>query len=308
MFAKTIIDSDAFLDMPLSTQALYFHLSMRADDDGFVNNPKKVTRMINCGEDDFKLLIAKRFLLLFESGVVVIKHWLIHNTIRKDRKTPTNYQYEFSQLVEKENNSYTKVDNTKVPERLDVTPEMVVKQVTTNWQPDDNQATADCQRSVVESSVLKGSVIESSTVQKAVSDDEVRDNFRKLWELYPKKTNQLESFEFYKLAIKKEATNKEIQTGIVNYLKYLKMNKTELRYVKTDVNFFKDKFWQNHQSEPVAKYGQKAEVIPDWMKEQDLEQSEKTTAAPEQSTDTTTESDAIREKMKALGLLGDDDN
>src|SRR5699024_9660244 len=94
MFAKTIIDSDAFLDMPLSTQALYFHLSMRADDDGFINNPKKISRMIGCGEDDLKLLIAKKFLLNFESGVVVIKHWLIHNTLRKDRHTPTNYQDE----------------------------------------------------------------------------------------------------------------------------------------------------------------------------------------------------------------------
>ena len=65
MFAKSIIDSDAFLDMPLSTQALYFHLSMRADDDGFVNNPKKIQRMVGCADDDIKLLIAKNFLIPF---------------------------------------------------------------------------------------------------------------------------------------------------------------------------------------------------------------------------------------------------
>ena len=84
MFAKTIIDSDSFLDMPLSTQALYFHLSMRADDDGFINNPKKVQRMIGCSEDDLKLLVAKNFIIPFESGIVVIKHWKIHNYIRGD--------------------------------------------------------------------------------------------------------------------------------------------------------------------------------------------------------------------------------
>lgn len=74
MFAKTIIDSDIFLDMPLTAQALYFHLSMRADDDGFINNPKKIQRMTGATDDDFKLLIAKQFIITFESGVIVIKH------------------------------------------------------------------------------------------------------------------------------------------------------------------------------------------------------------------------------------------
>lgn len=107
MFAKTIIDSDAFLDMPLSTQALYFHLSMRADDDGFINNPKKIQRMVGASDDDLKVLIAKRFIIPFESGIVVIKHWKIHNYIQKDRYKPTIYQEEKRLLTEKENNVYT---------------------------------------------------------------------------------------------------------------------------------------------------------------------------------------------------------
>lgn len=107
MFAKTIIDSDAFLDMPLSTQSLYFHLSMRADDDGFINNPKKIQRMVGACDDDLKLLVAKRFIIPFESGIVVIKHWKIHNYIQKDRYKETVYQEEKAQLSEKENRSYT---------------------------------------------------------------------------------------------------------------------------------------------------------------------------------------------------------
>ena len=107
MFAKTIIDSDAFLDMPMSTQALYFHLSMRADDDGFINNPKKIQRMIGATEDDLKLLIAKNFIIVFESGVIVIKHWKIHNYIRNDRYKPTVYQEEKDQLELKDNGAYT---------------------------------------------------------------------------------------------------------------------------------------------------------------------------------------------------------
>ena len=106
MFAKSIIDSDSFLDMPLSTQALYFHLCMRADDEGFVNNPKKIQRMVGCSGDDAKLLIAKKFIIPFDSGVVVIKHWRIHNYIRADRLKPTNYEEERKQLNIKKNGSY----------------------------------------------------------------------------------------------------------------------------------------------------------------------------------------------------------
>lgn len=115
MFAKTIIDSDAFLDMPLSTQVLYFHLSMRADDDGFINNPKKIQRMVGCADDDLKLLIAKNFIIPFESGVVVIKHWRIHNFIRTDRYKETVYQEEKAMLDTKDNKAYTLSNEFGIP-------------------------------------------------------------------------------------------------------------------------------------------------------------------------------------------------
>ncbi len=107
MLSALIIDSDAFLDMPLSAQALYMHLNMRADDDGFVGNPKRIQQYIGASSDDLKLLLAKRFILAFENGVIVIKHWKMHNTIQKDRYTPTAYQDELSRLVLNENNSYS---------------------------------------------------------------------------------------------------------------------------------------------------------------------------------------------------------
>ncbi len=107
MFAKKITESDAFLDMPSSTQMLYFHLSMNADDDGFVNNPKKIQRMCGASDDDFKLLVAKSFVILFESGVIVIKHWKMHNYIQSDRYKPTDYIEEKSMLGLKQNKAYT---------------------------------------------------------------------------------------------------------------------------------------------------------------------------------------------------------
>ena len=107
MFSKQIIDSDAFLDMPLSAQALYFHLSMRADDEGFVNNPKKIQRMVGASDDDCKLLVLKRFILTFDSGFIVIKHWRIHNYIRSDRFKETVHVKEKATLSLNENHAYT---------------------------------------------------------------------------------------------------------------------------------------------------------------------------------------------------------
>ena len=102
-----IIDSDNFLELPLSTQALYFHLLLRADDDGFINNPKRIQRMIGGSEDDFKLLIAKQYILTFSSGVIVIKHWRMHNCIKKDRYHETDCINEKNMLYLNENKTYT---------------------------------------------------------------------------------------------------------------------------------------------------------------------------------------------------------
>lgn len=107
MFSLKVVDTDAFMDMPLSAQALYFHLGMRADDDGFVSNARRIQRVVGASDDDFKILLMKRFLLSFESGVIVVKHWRIHNYVKNDRYTPTLYQEEKSTLFTKENGVYT---------------------------------------------------------------------------------------------------------------------------------------------------------------------------------------------------------
>ena len=112
MFAKTIIDSDAFLDMPISARLLYYDLSMRADDDGFVNSPKKIMRFVGATNDDMNILIARKFVISFENGVVVIKHWRIHNYIQKDRYIETKYKEEKAMLNLDENNAYTFNDGT----------------------------------------------------------------------------------------------------------------------------------------------------------------------------------------------------
>jgi hypothetical protein len=155
MFSQNIIDSDAFLDMPLSTHALYFHLAMRADDDGFVNNPKKIMRMIGANEDELNVLSAKKFILNFESGIIVIKHWKIHNYIRSDRYNETTYKIEKSTLSLDENNAYTSR----------VIPPVI---------PPDNQSPPQYS-------------IEENKIEEVSIEESIDSFFEKAWKLYPLK-------------------------------------------------------------------------------------------------------------------------
>ena len=141
MFTTEITMSDAFLEMPKSSQALYFHLNMSADDDGFVGNPKTIMRLVGSSDDDFRILIAKNFVIPFEKkGIIVIKHWRMHNLIRKDRKKDTPYQEEMALLTVKDNGSYTLNGN----------------QLTTNCQPNDNQVTTQWQPKISKDKLSKG--------------------------------------------------------------------------------------------------------------------------------------------------------
>jgi len=106
MFNKQITNSDDFLEMPVSSQCLYFHLSMNADDEGFVNNWKSIMKLSGSKEDDIKVLIAKQYIIPFETGVIVIRHWRLNNYLRSDRFTPTNHQKELANLTLDENMVY----------------------------------------------------------------------------------------------------------------------------------------------------------------------------------------------------------
>lgn len=146
MFTQKITESDAFLEMPMSSQALYFHLCMNADDDGFVKNPKSIQRLVGSKEDDLKILVAKRFILPFDTGVIVIKHWRMHNLLRKDRYKETVYTDEKLMLYLKDDGAYTfdesqgkpipKIGATASENQSENEEE---KPVATKWQPNGNQ-------------------------------------------------------------------------------------------------------------------------------------------------------------------------
>lgn len=168
MFSKQIIDSDAFLEMPLSTQALYFHLSMRADDDGFLNNAKKVMKIIGANQNDYDLLVAKSFVIQFEDGICVIKHWRINNYLRKDRYTETIYQEEKAMLAIQPNGRYSLKDSNR---EMDDSP-MGIPLV---------------DRSDTQNRIEKNREEENSiySAEKLHDEQSLDDFFESIWKLYP---------------------------------------------------------------------------------------------------------------------------
>lgn len=215
MFAKTIIDSDAFLDMPITARLLYYDLGMRADDDGFVNSPKKIMRMIGASQDDLNILIAKKFIIPFETGIVVIKHWRIHNYIRKDTYNETNYKREKDQLSIDERKIYHKnVDGDYVESQRSV----------------DGPST---QVSIGKNSIGINNIYSS--------------NFEAFWEAYPRKKEKAKAYKCYQTRLKDGFSEQELLTAAKNYAEECKKDNREEKYIKLGATFLSN-------STPFADY------------------------------------------------------
>ena len=260
MFTQKIIDSDAFLDMPLSTQALYFHLNMRADDDGFVNNPKRIQRTIGASEDDLKLLIIKRFIIGFDCGVIVIKHWRMHNTLRKDRYNPTQYQDELATLEVKDNNAYTEryIDAVVVPELP----------VATTWQPDGNHLATQYREdkySIDKISIDKG----SNDSGESVSCQQIVDLYNSICKSLPSVRSISEA--------RRKAIKARLKTYSVEDLRTVFENAEASSFLKgsNDRNWSANFDWlmadkniakvlEGNYADKTKRYGRK-EPVPGWM-------------------------------------------
>ncbi|HAP5385854.1 DNA replication protein [Enterococcus faecalis] len=253
MFAKTIIDSDAFLDMPLSTQSLYFHLSMRADDDGFINNPKKIQRMVGCGDDDLKLLMAKRFILVFDSGVIVIKHWKIHNYIRNDRYKPTLYQEEKAELAEKNSKAYTfKTEVIESENHLGI--------------PDDNRMGYQMDTQV---RLGKDRLVKDKKKNSVEPSSTMPELFEKVWKTYPKKTNKKKAREQFLKKFKTEEDLELFKKGYKDYLAYIKLNdwyhpQELFRWIRDDRYNDEYDLSQTNKQPAYSKAPVRQEQLPNW--------------------------------------------
>ncbi|MBO5921923.1 MAG: hypothetical protein J6Q48_06000 [Bacteroidaceae bacterium] len=220
MFAKTIVLSDAFLDMPMSARCLYFTLSMLGDDDGFVNSPKGIMRQCGASEDDMRILLAKKFLLGFESGVIVIKHWRINNYLRNDRYQETKYVEEKSELLIDENGSYTFGIPCGIPGGI---PRL----------GKDSIGNILCPISSDESD-------ENDEKSQKNTQDDIENNFKIIYDSYPKRGGRAKGFDYYKGWLKGRSisgrkiklSNKQMWSAIAKYKREIEEKGTELQYVK----------------------------------------------------------------------------
>lgn len=225
MFSKTITNSDDFLEMPDSSQNLYFHLSMNADDDGFINNWKSIIRMTGHKEDDLKILIAKNFVIPFESGVIVIKHWRINNYLRNDRYIETKFKKERASLIVDDN---------------------LVYQLDTNGIP-----------SIDKNRIDKISIDKYSIDNNIVDFD---NEFEILWEMYPNKQGKNNARQKYIKARKENISYEDIYKGLQNYINYIKANKIDKKYIKHGSTWFNQQCW-NDSYESEQKQDEQWELI-----------------------------------------------
>ncbi|WP_370672750.1 DNA replication protein [Leuconostoc lactis] len=251
MFSKKVTDTDTFLDMPLSTQALYFHLNMHADDDGFIDNTKTIQRMIGSSDDDRKLLVAKQFLLPFENGLVVIKDWRVHNYIQGDRYHKTQYINEKSQLIVEENNMYTR----RVQD---------VSNMDTQVRLGKDRLGKDSK------DILSGfDEPDSTRIQKSERDQ----MFETIWKLYPKKSGKANAKKDFDKAIKSGIDPELIKSKLEEYLKQVKAKQTPQQFIKQGSTWFHQSGWEDeYDFTPEVRqtngYGrQKREaVVPKFLK------------------------------------------
>ena len=251
MFSKKIVETDYFMEMSPTAKLLYFYLNMGADDDGFVGNPRMIKVISGATDDDLKILIAKQFIIPFESGVIVIKDWRIHNYIQKDRYNKTQYTNEMSQLQIEENGMYTKrIQN--------------VSSLDTQVRLGKDRLGKDSK------DILSGSDEPDSTrIQKSERDQ----MFETIWKLYPKKSGKANAKKDFDKAIKSGIDPELIKSKLKEYLKQIKAKQTPQQFIKQGSTWFHQSGWEDeYDFTPEARqtngYGrQKREaVVPKFLK------------------------------------------
>lgn len=211
MFTKKIVDSDAFLGMPLSSQCLYFHLNMRADDDGFIGNPKTIMKMINASEDDLKILILKRFILVLDDGVIVIKHWRMHNCISQNKYTETPYIEQKMKLFLTENGAYSTTHGVPISE-------------------------AGKMRNIVDLE-KKSEGIDKNLDTEKNSKSKYSTEFERFWSVYPRNDGKGMAYNQYKARLNDGYSQEELITAAMNYREECIRDRTEKKYIKMAKTF-----------------------------------------------------------------------
>lgn len=215
MFSVDVVCTDKFLEMPSSSQALYFQFGMNADDEGFVSAPKQITRMANASDDDLRILVSKGYVIPFDSGIIVMKHWNMNNQLRKDRIKKTAHKEEKELLM---------VDNGKYIERSQYILSDA-NQMPTNCQPSDNQMSV---KLATQYSIDKYSIDK---------DNKYSVCFESFWKEYPRKKEKAKAYKAYKARIKDGFSEVDLLTATRRYAEECRQKGTEERYIKLGATF-----------------------------------------------------------------------
>lgn len=200
MFSLDVVNTDLFLDMPVSAQCLYFHLGMRADDDGFISSPKQIMRMATCTQDDMKILVSKGFVIPFETGIVVIRHWKQHNYIQSDRYRKTKYTEERDRLELKENVYILDTERIQDAYKVD-----------TQYR-------------------LSKDIVRDR-------DNNYSVHFESFWNVYPRKKEKAKAYKCYNARLKDGYSEEELLIAATKYAEECEARKTEERYIKLGATF-----------------------------------------------------------------------
>ena len=214
MFSLKIIDTDKFLDMPVSARELYFQLSMRADDDGFIGNPKRIIKMVGATDDDMKVLLGKQFLIPFDSGVCVISDWKIHNYIQNDRYVETQYKEEKRQLKEDENGAWIQ-----------------------------NVYNLDTQDRLGKDRLDKKDYV--GKTDKCVSKKNIKEDFERFWKEYPKKIAKPMALKAFIKINPDEELLREMLSKLSIYKETEQWQKDKGRFIPHPATWLNQERWQD---------------------------------------------------------------
>jgi hypothetical protein len=235
MLSKEVTETDAFLGLPFSAQVLYLHYCMNADDDGVVSNPLTLRRLTGCSGEDENILARMHFVIPFKSGVMVIKHWKIHNKIPKDRYHPTKYVDEIALLQLKPNDAYT-----LIPEG-----EQFVYSSYTDCIQDVSKLDTEVRLGKVSIGKYRKDTIADKVGECVPSRSGIEAEFEELWKLYPRKEGRKKALDAYRRAKKKGTTFEEVKAGILNYREYIEKENIEMQYIAYGSTWFNGERWHD---------------------------------------------------------------
>ena len=221
MFSMDVIDTDAFLEMPITARLLYYELGMRADDDGFVGSPKRIMRNTGCSEDDLRILASRGYIIPFQSGVVVITHWKMNNYIQKDRYQKTIYTNEKAMLIENEKLPVYALDTKCI----------------------QNVSGVYTQDSIDKEREVKGRLGNNNTPSKPRHD--FSEEFERVWNRYPKKQGKSDALKAFNKARNEGISLETIEEGLDHYLFYISKKITDTKYIKNGSTWFNQHCWED---------------------------------------------------------------